>query len=76
MWSSYEIILESVEAKKDIQTEQAKVIMEEKTEKPSELKKARVIHCPKCGKEGAVEFVYKDGTVEVQCAYCEPEKYL
>ena len=50
--------------------------MEEKTEKPSELKKARVIHCPKCGRDGAVEFVYKDGTVEVLCSYCEPEKYL
>lgn len=42
----------------------------------SKLARARVVRCPKCGKDGAVQFVYKDGKVEVRCTYCEPEKYL
>jgi ribosomal protein S27E len=52
------------------------VEMEEKYKEPSELVKARVVVCPKCGNYGAVQLVYKDGKVEVQCTYCEPEKYL
>jgi len=54
--------------------------MEDKSKEISKeiakLAKTRVRKCPKCRKDGAVEFVYKDGKVEVQCAYCEPEKYL
>ena len=50
--------------------------MEEKYKEPSELAKVHVVVCPKCGKYGAMEFVYKDGEVEVQCTDCEPEKYL
>jgi len=40
------------------------------------LKSVRVVRCPKCGKDGAVKFVYEDGKIEVQCTYCEPEKYM
>jgi len=61
---------------KDSKTELVGVEMEEKYKEPSELAKARVVVCPKCGKYGAVQLVYKDGKVEVQCTYCEPEKYL
>ena len=48
----------------------------ELSKEASKLARTRVRKCPKCGKYGAVEFVYKDGRVEVQCAYCNTEKYL
>jgi len=50
--------------------------MDKESKEESKLASVRVVMCPKCGKDGAVKFVYKDGKVEVQCAYCEPEKYL